>query len=90
MKIKKSSKIFSNDFYYDLFVGGCLKPEKLCIDLEQAKKIRKAIDLLKGYKQSLVKAGVLHDESDFDCDDDEIADTITMMTIKTHGDNKNE
>lgn len=51
MKIKKDSDASTDDFWYDL-VEGYLKPEELCEDLEDLKKINAAVVLLTNFQDS--------------------------------------
>lgn len=52
MKIfKKGVEITTDDFWYDLFEGGYIKPEKLLVDEEYANKVRKSIEVLREFKK---------------------------------------
>ena len=56
MKIKKGKKIFlSDDFWYSLFDGGCIKPEELLIDKEDIEMVNKAMEILLEFKESCEK-----------------------------------
>ena len=52
MKIKENLDITTDDFYYDLFMGGYLKPENLCENKEDAERVRAAMEVLKDFEQS--------------------------------------
>jgi len=52
MKIKKGLKIYTQDFWYDLTAGGYLKPEKICADKQDAKRVNDALAVLCDFKSS--------------------------------------
>jgi hypothetical protein len=52
MKIKKGLENSTGDFWYDLTDGGYLDPEKICEDLEDAKKVKQAIAVIKDFENS--------------------------------------
>ena len=52
MKFKKSAKIVTDDFYYDLTDGGYIKPEKLLENKSDADKVLEAIKVLEDFKRS--------------------------------------
>lgn len=52
MRIKHGLEISSSDFWYDLTLGGYLKPEEICESPEDAKKVKEAIDLLCDFESS--------------------------------------
>lgn len=52
MKIKKGLKISTTDFWYDLTDGGYLNPKGICENLEDAKKIEDAIEVLQEFLES--------------------------------------
>ncbi len=49
----------SSDFYYDLFEGGYIKPEKMLVEKEDAKKVNDAIKLVKKFLEEAEEAGAL-------------------------------
>lgn len=49
----------SDGFWYDLTDGGCIKLDKLLLDVGQVQAARDAIDLLVSLKASLDKAELL-------------------------------
>jgi hypothetical protein len=55
MKYKKlKEQINVDDFWYDLFVGGYIKPEKLLVDEFDINKVQEAIELIKDFEQGLI------------------------------------
>ena len=52
MKIKENLDVTTDDFYYDLFMGGYLEPEKICKFKKDAKRVRAAMEVLKDFEQS--------------------------------------
>jgi hypothetical protein len=59
MKFIKKAKIETDDFWYDLFEGGYIKPETLLESGEDIKKVRDAITLLREFKGHAEKQKVL-------------------------------
>ncbi len=55
MKLKNASidAIPTDDFYYDLFIGGYFKPEKF-LDEDSAQKVKEAIKVIEDYEQLLI------------------------------------
>ena len=54
MKIKKDANVSSGDFWYDLTDGGYLRPEEICENQEDAKKVIEAVKIVKEFQESLV------------------------------------
>lgn len=52
MKLKKGLENATSDFWYDLTDGGYLKPEEMCENKEDAKKILEAIAVIKDFEDS--------------------------------------
>ena len=50
MKIKQNLKIYTYDFWYDLFDGGYLKPETILEDVADGDTGQRAIALLKQFR----------------------------------------
>lgn len=55
---KKHAYNGTEDFWYALFDGGHIKPEKLLADPEQLKKVRDAMGTLKWFKESMERNGL--------------------------------
>lgn len=60
MEFKKNAEINTSDFWYDLFEGGYINPEKLLENKEDANKIKEAIALLKNFKDSAEEEDILN------------------------------
>jgi len=62
MKLKKENleAVPTDDFYYDLFIGGYFKPEKF-LDDESAQKVKEAIDIIYQYEQLLLDNNLLEE-----------------------------
>jgi len=52
MKIKKGLAVSTGDFWYDLTDGGYLKPEEICENAIDAKRVVEAIEILMDFQQS--------------------------------------
>ena len=52
MKIKKGLEISTGDFWYDLTDGGYLKPDEICENPEDAKKVEEAVKVIKDFQDS--------------------------------------
>ena len=52
MELKKDLKNSTDDFWYDLTMGGYLKPENMCADLEDAKRVREAINVVREFERA--------------------------------------
>ena len=50
---KPTTKIYSDDLHYDLFIGGCIEPSDLLTDSDQIKKVNKARDIINQYLSQL-------------------------------------
>lgn len=54
---KDGVTVYTEEFWYDLTDGGYIKPEELLIDADKAIELRRAIDLVKSFEQSLEELG---------------------------------
>lgn len=63
MKLKKGydSTIYTDDFYYDLFVGGYLNPEAFLDNKKDIENLNNAIELIKQYELLLMENGICED-----------------------------
>ena len=52
MIIKKGLEVSTSDFWYDLTDGGYLKPNDICENSEDAKKVLDAIAVIKDFEKS--------------------------------------
>ena len=53
MELKKNAKLTVSDFWYDLFDGGYIKPEKLLKNKEDINSVREAIEVLEEFRESV-------------------------------------
>ena len=53
MKLKKDATLTTDDFWYDLFDGGYIKPEKLLEDQVDIDSVEEAISILEDFRESL-------------------------------------
>ncbi len=53
MKLKKDATLITDDFWYDLFDGGYIKPEKLLDNQEDIDSVEEAISILEDFRASL-------------------------------------
>jgi hypothetical protein len=51
--LPKLKKIETDDFYYDLFYGGYIDPEKLLKNQEDIDKVKDAINTIREFKSEL-------------------------------------
>lgn len=58
-KFKENYAIVSSDLYYDLFIGGYIKPEKFVEDESQLEEIKEAISLVKSFIDEAKEKGVI-------------------------------
>lgn len=62
MKFKADAEATATcDFWYDLFEGGYLRPEKFLADPEEAKRLEEARQLLMEYKRELMDSELVED-----------------------------
>jgi hypothetical protein len=52
-KLKEDEIIATDDFWYDLFYGGYIDPEKLLVHSEDIEKVKEAIEVLKEFEEEL-------------------------------------
>ena len=52
MKLKENLEVSTDDFWYDISNGGYIKPEEMCENPEDAKRIIEAIKTLQEFKES--------------------------------------
>ena len=61
MEFKENAEIIdTSDFWYDLFDGGYIEPEKLLINEEDIEKINNAIKILKRFNIELENKGLIN------------------------------
>ena len=53
MKIRKNVSLTVDDFWYDLFEGGYIKPSDILEKKEDIEKVEKAIEVLKEFHNSV-------------------------------------
>lgn len=59
MEFVKGAEIQTDDFYYDLFDGGYIKPEKLLKNKEDIDRLKEAIKIVKKFHDEAEEQGVL-------------------------------
>jgi hypothetical protein len=52
MKIKQNLETYTNDFWYDLFDGGYLKPEEVLEDDVDINAVSNAVKVLKAFRSA--------------------------------------
>ncbi len=52
MEFIKKARIVTDDFFYDLFCGGYIKPEELLKNQEDIDKVKNAIEIIKDFESS--------------------------------------
>lgn len=58
-KFKKIQSVETTDTYYDLFLGGYIKPKKMLSDPKQVAEVEAAIKVIKDFIQEAEDAEVL-------------------------------
>ncbi len=52
MKIKKGLEISTGEFWYDLTMGGYLKPDEICANKSDAERVKLAIAIVRDFEKS--------------------------------------
>jgi hypothetical protein len=52
MNFKENLEMYTDDFWYDVFDGGYISPEKLLEDSEEISRINNAIEILKEFREA--------------------------------------
>lgn len=52
MKIKDGCEASTDDFYYDLFQGGYIRPKEILENEEDIKKVEEALKVIEMFKES--------------------------------------
>ena len=63
MEFVKKAKIVTDDFWYDLFDGGYIKPEKLLMNQEDIDKVKNAMEIITDFKDSAEYFDIIDDYS---------------------------
>jgi hypothetical protein len=62
MKFKENLEpIPTSDTYYDLFLGGYFKPEKMLENKEEVEKVKQAIATVKRFISEAIEQGVIEE-----------------------------
>ena len=62
MNIKKdASPISSADFWDDLIEGGYIEPEDFLDNVDDAQRVRRAINVLRAYRNVLEESGIVEE-----------------------------
>ena len=51
--------VSTDDLFYDLFVGGYIKPAKLLVDKEEIEKVQSAINIVQEFLDGAIEADVI-------------------------------
>lgn len=54
---KKNTRIYTEEFWYDLTVGGFIKPEKVLSNETQINELKSAIDLVRSFEKAIENLG---------------------------------
>lgn len=60
LKQKELPSTSTDDFYYDLFLGGYFRPDRF-LDEESAKKVQEAINIINQYENLLVENDLIEE-----------------------------
>lgn len=61
MQFKKDVHFSSDDFYYDLFEGGYIKPENLLENPDEIVKVKQAISVIEQFRDELEVKGIMEE-----------------------------
>ena len=59
MEFVKKAKIVTDDFWYDLFDGGYIKPEKLLKNQEDIDKVKNAMEIITDFRDSAEDSDII-------------------------------
>lgn len=59
MEFVKKAKIVTDDFWYDLFDGGYIKPEKLLKNQKDIDEVKNAIEILTDFRDSAEDSDII-------------------------------
>lgn len=57
----RTQPIYSDDLFYDLFLCGYLKPEKLLVKSEQIEEVNKAMQVIDAYIGQAIGKGLIEE-----------------------------
>lgn len=60
-KIDAEPQGTSNGFWYDITMGGYIKPEEVLDNKDQIKKLKEAIELVQSFEEALEENGLLNE-----------------------------
>lgn len=58
MQVKDDASVTTDDFFYDLFDGGYIEPERL-VDEVSAARVRDAMEVIEEFRAALEEAGTI-------------------------------
>lgn len=61
MIFKEGAEVVCDDFWYDLFDGGYIKPDQLLESKEMAEKVMNAISVLEAFRCEMINQNVLEE-----------------------------
>lgn len=65
-KFKEDIKVYTDDFWYDLTLGGYLVPEKILTDKEQINKLIDAIRTIESFEKAIEERMESEEENESD------------------------
>lgn len=61
MEFKENVKITTDDFFYDLFLGGYIKPKDILVNEDDIARVNDAIDVIQDFYADLDEADIIED-----------------------------
>ena len=61
MEFKKNSKITTDDFFYDLFLGGYIKPADILVNDVDIQSVENAISVIREFYDDADEANIIED-----------------------------
>lgn len=61
MEFKENARITTDDLFYDLFLGGYIKPENILVNEDDIAIVNNAIDVIQDFYNSAEEADIIEE-----------------------------
>ena len=61
MEFKKNAHVTTDDFFYDLFLGGYIKPEEILVNEDDIVRVNDAINVIQEFYDDADEAEILEE-----------------------------